>query len=186
MRGGRRRDRGRKTYILADGSELRSPRFILRSLKIGTHQFTNIPASIGTLTSGLLLGQSLLEKLGTWGIDTQRKVLVVGALPSADKGRHPPVATITASAAQTVSKQATRAIIDTKFGSVEIRFFPDKAPKHVENFIRLARAGFYDNTIFHRVIPGFMIQGGDPNTKDEKDKVSFVRNLGRFLPDNVA
>jgi len=56
---------------------------------------------------------------------------------------------------------------------VEIRFFPDKAPKHVENFIRLARARFYDNTIFHRVIPGFMIQGGDPNTKDEKDKSRY-------------
>jgi peptidyl-prolyl cis-trans isomerase B (cyclophilin B) len=57
------------------------------------------------------------------------------------------------------------AIIDTQFGSMEIRFFPDKAPKHVENFIKLAKEGFYNGTIFHRVIPGFMIQGGDPNTK---------------------
>jgi peptidyl-prolyl cis-trans isomerase B (cyclophilin B) len=60
-------------------------------------------------------------------------------------------------------------MIDTSFGTIEIRFFPDKAPKHVENFLTLARAGFYDGTIFHRVIPGFMIQGGDPNTK-EADK----------------
>lgn len=59
----------------------------------------------------------------------------------------------------------TRAIIETKFGNMELRFFPDKAPKHVENFVTLARSGFYDQTIFHRVIPGFMIQGGDPNTK---------------------
>jgi cyclophilin family peptidyl-prolyl cis-trans isomerase len=66
-----------------------------------------------------------------------------------------------------------RAIIDTKFGSMEIRFFPDKAPKHVENFIKLAKSSFYDKTIFHRVIPGFMIQGGDPNTKDEKDKSRY-------------
>jgi peptidyl-prolyl cis-trans isomerase B (cyclophilin B) len=56
---------------------------------------------------------------------------------------------------------------------MEIRFFPDKAPKHVENFIKLAKSGFYDKTIFHRVIPGFMIQGGDPNTKDEKDKSRY-------------
>jgi peptidyl-prolyl cis-trans isomerase B (cyclophilin B) len=63
---------------------------------------------------------------------------------------------------------APRAFIDTKFGSMEIRFFPDVAPKHVENFITLAKKGFYDGTIFHRVIPGFMIQGGDPNTKDEE------------------
>jgi peptidyl-prolyl cis-trans isomerase B (cyclophilin B) len=49
---------------------------------------------------------------------------------------------------------------------MEIVLFPEKAPKHVENFIALAKSGFYNGTIFHRVIPGFMIQGGDPNTKD--------------------
>ncbi|MBI5827627.1 MAG: peptidylprolyl isomerase [Deltaproteobacteria bacterium] len=58
-----------------------------------------------------------------------------------------------------------RAVIETKYGEMEIRFFPDAAPKHVENFTTLAKKGFYDGTIFHRVIPGFMIQGGDPNTK---------------------
>ncbi|HZH49256.1 MAG TPA: peptidylprolyl isomerase [Nitrospira sp.] len=61
---------------------------------------------------------------------------------------------------------APKAIIKTKFGDMEIAFFPDKAPKHVEHFIKLAKSGFYNGTIFHRVIPGFMIQGGDPNTKD--------------------
>ena len=59
-----------------------------------------------------------------------------------------------------------KAIIKTRFGEMEIAFFPDKAPKHVESFIALAKSGFYNGTIFHRVIPGFMIQGGDPNTKD--------------------
>ncbi len=59
-----------------------------------------------------------------------------------------------------------KATIKTKFGDMEIAFFPEKAPKHVENFIALAKSGFYNGTIFHRVIPGFMIQGGDPNTKD--------------------
>jgi peptidyl-prolyl cis-trans isomerase B (cyclophilin B) len=75
--------------------------------------------------------------------------------------------------AQTASGKAPQASIDTKLGSMEIRFFPDKAPKHVENFIKLAKSGFYDKTIFHRVIPGFMIQGGDPHTKDEKDKSQY-------------
>lgn len=75
--------------------------------------------------------------------------------------------------AQTDSGKDTRAVIDTKFGSMEIRFFSDKAPQHVENFLKLARSGFYDKTIFHRVIPGFMIQGGDPNTKDEKNKSQY-------------
>jgi len=61
-----------------------------------------------------------------------------------------------------------RAIIATTFGEIEIEFLADKAPGHVKNFVDLAKKGFYDGTTFHRVIPGFMIQGGDPNTKDKK------------------
>ena len=60
----------------------------------------------------------------------------------------------------------TKAVIETKFGNIELKFFPDVAPNHVDNFIELAKKGFYDGTTFHRVIPGFMIQGGDPNSKD--------------------
>ncbi len=59
----------------------------------------------------------------------------------------------------------TRAIIETKFGKIELKFLPEVAPNHVNNFIELAKKGFYDGTTFHRVIPGFMIQGGDPNSK---------------------
>jgi peptidyl-prolyl cis-trans isomerase B (cyclophilin B) len=60
----------------------------------------------------------------------------------------------------------TRAIIETRFGEMELEFLPDKAPGHVKNFLDLARKGSYDGTVFHRVIPGFMIQGGDPQTSD--------------------
>lgn len=60
----------------------------------------------------------------------------------------------------------TKAIIETKFGNITLKFFPDVAPGHVKNFIDLAKKGFYDGTTFHRVIPGFMIQGGDPNSKN--------------------
>jgi cyclophilin family peptidyl-prolyl cis-trans isomerase len=59
------------------------------------------------------------------------------------------------------------AVIETKFGKIEIQFFEEKAPGHVKNFKDLANKGFYDETAFHRVIPGFMIQGGDPNTKGD-------------------
>jgi len=59
-----------------------------------------------------------------------------------------------------------KAILETKFGTITLKFFPDVAPGHVKNFVDLATKGFYDNTTFHRVIPGFMIQGGDPNSKD--------------------
>ncbi len=58
------------------------------------------------------------------------------------------------------------AVINTTEGTMVIEFWPDVAPKTVENFENLARKGFYDGTCFHRVIKGFMIQGGDPLTKD--------------------
>jgi peptidyl-prolyl cis-trans isomerase B (cyclophilin B) len=62
-----------------------------------------------------------------------------------------------------LAKYATaKATITTKFGKIVVKFFPDTAPIHVKNFISLAEAGFYNGTPFHRVIPGFMIQGGDP------------------------
>jgi cyclophilin family peptidyl-prolyl cis-trans isomerase len=54
--------------------------------------------------------------------------------------------------------------LHTSAGEIDIRFFPEVAPNHVKNFIDLAEKGFYNGTKFHRVIPGFMIQGGDPNT----------------------
>jgi peptidyl-prolyl cis-trans isomerase B (cyclophilin B) len=57
------------------------------------------------------------------------------------------------------------ATIKTRFGGISIEFLSAVAPKHVENFLKLARQGFYDGTTFHRVIPGFMIQGGCPNTR---------------------
>ncbi len=61
----------------------------------------------------------------------------------------------------------TTAVLETKFGEITLKFFPEVAPKHVNSFIELASSGFYDGTTFHRVVPGFVIQGGDPNTKSE-------------------
>ena len=59
------------------------------------------------------------------------------------------------------------AVLHTTDGDITIRFFPDVAPNHVKNFLTLAQSGFYNGTKFHRIIPGFMIQGGDPNTKTD-------------------
>jgi peptidyl-prolyl cis-trans isomerase B (cyclophilin B) len=59
-------------------------------------------------------------------------------------------------------QQGTRAVIATTEGEMTIEFFDDKAPGHVANFLKLAKEGFYDGTVFHRVIAGFMIQGGCP------------------------
>ena len=55
--------------------------------------------------------------------------------------------------------------IKTNFGSIKFSLLPELAPETVRNFSKLAKSGFYNETLFHRVIPGFMIQGGDPNTK---------------------
>jgi cyclophilin family peptidyl-prolyl cis-trans isomerase len=58
----------------------------------------------------------------------------------------------------------------TKFGEITVEFFANDAPKTVENFKKLASSGFYDNLVFHRIVPGFVIQGGDPNTKNEANR----------------
>ncbi len=60
--------------------------------------------------------------------------------------------------------------IQTKHGDIAIEFFPDVAPNHVENFKKLATSGFFDGTLFHRIVPGFVIQGGDPLTKSPANK----------------
>ena len=64
--------------------------------------------------------------------------------------------------------ETPRVLIQTRHGEMEVELLSDKAPGHVKNFLDLARKGFYDGTTFHRVIPGFMIQGGDPGTRDPK------------------
>ena len=56
---------------------------------------------------------------------------------------------------------------ETNFGKISFKLLPELAPETVRNFEKLAKSGFYDGTLFHRIIPGFMIQGGDPNTKTD-------------------
>jgi peptidyl-prolyl cis-trans isomerase B (cyclophilin B) len=71
------------------------------------------------------------------------------------------------------SSQNELAVIKTSEGEMVAEFWPDVAPKTVENFKKLAKSGFYDGTAFHRVIKGFMIQGGDPLTKDESKQARW-------------
>jgi len=82
-------------------------------------------------------------------------------------------ASVWAEADTGTDNKAPRAILKTKFGEMEIVLFPDLAPKHVESFVKLAKSGFFNGTIFHRVIPGFMIQGGDPLTKDPSNRSKY-------------
>jgi len=76
--------------------------------------------------------------------------------------------------AEEIKKMSTtKAIIETKFGNITLKFLPEVAPGHVKNFIDLAKKGVYDGTVFHRVIPGFMIQGGDPVSKDPAKRRAY-------------
>ena len=65
------------------------------------------------------------------------------------------------------------AVIKTSEGDMVVQFWTDAAPNTIENFKKLARQGFYDGTIFHRIVKGFMIQGGDPNSKDPAKENSY-------------
>jgi cyclophilin family peptidyl-prolyl cis-trans isomerase len=64
-------------------------------------------------------------------------------------------------------------IISSNSGDIKLEFYPEHAPKTVENFRELANRGFYDGLIFHRIVPNFVIQGGDPNTRDLSDRTRW-------------
>jgi peptidyl-prolyl cis-trans isomerase B (cyclophilin B) len=76
-----------------------------------------------------------------------------------------PALRLVAASMSTPAAPAEHAVITTSYGEMTVAFWPDVAPKTVENFKKLARESFYDGTAFHRIIKGFMIQGGCPNTK---------------------
>lgn len=87
---------------------------------------------------------------------------------SNEKQAAPPANSTTMAASQSPAIADTNdvAVFETSEGEMVFEFWPDTAPNTVENFKKLARQGFYDGTAFHRIMDGFMIQGGDPNTKD--------------------
>ena len=80
------------------------------------------------------------------------------------------------------AKEPEVAVISTTFGEMVIEFFPEIAPKHVESFKILAQEGYFNGSTFHRIIPGFVIQGGDPNSKDEdRTKHGQGGRAGKFF-----
>ncbi len=70
-----------------------------------------------------------------------------------------------------------KAVIKTNRGDITVQLFPEQAPKTVKNFVELAKKGYYDGVIFHRVIPDFMIQGGDPTGTGMGAKVFMEKHL---------
>ena len=82
-------------------------------------------------------------------------------------------------------KTETIVILKTNIGDITLELFPGEAPKTVENFITLSQKGFYDGTKFHRVIKNFMIQGGDPNSKDDDWSNDGTGGPGYMFPDEI-
>ena len=78
-------------------------------------------------------------------------------------------------------KKDPRAVISTKFGDMTLKLYPGEAPRHVENFIKLAKMGFYNGLCFHRVVPGCLVQGGDPLSKNPDRTLHGTGGPGYFL-----
>ncbi|KJR40086.1 cyclophilin type peptidyl-prolyl cis-trans isomerase [Candidatus Magnetoovum chiemensis] len=74
----------------------------------------------------------------------------------------------------------TQAVIKTKFGDIKIKFYPEVAPNHVSSFITLSKEGFYNGTLFHRIVPNFVIQGGDPLTKLTEQTKNTVPDTSKY------
>jgi len=83
------------------------------------------------------------------------------------------------------SKESNIVILKTSMGDIEIELFEKYAPQHVANFKKLVKNGFYNGTTFHRVIPGFMIQGGDPNSKDADKSNDGIGGPGYTIPAEI-
>lgn len=104
-------------------------------------------------------------------------VLAVGLVLNVGAQDKPVAPPVPGAESKPVEKKAEAAkevaVIKTSMGEMVLEFWPEVAPKHVENFKALAKKGFYDGTAFHRVIKGFMIQGGDPLTKEEANRARW-------------
>ncbi len=87
---------------------------------------------------------------------------------------------------ETLDLEKTQVLLVTNFGSMTVGFLPDDAPNHSKNFIKLAKSGFYDGTRFHRVMRGFMIQGGCPNTKEGATGTPGTGNPGYTIDREVS
>ena len=120
--------------------------------------------------------QAVRNIVVAWGLALGCASVPMGGMLADARADNPPALLV-------ADEKAPRVTIKTRFGEMEIVLFPELAPRHVESFVSLARKGFYNGTIFHRVIPGFMIQGGDPNTKDPSNREAHgTGGPGYMLP----
>src|SRR5581483_4311083 len=109
-----------------------------------------------------------------WHIQTRTESIAVAPTDSAEPSAMPsPSPSPSPSPTIVPLAQMVKATIDTSLGTIELQLDGTATPLTVGNFVQLARSGFYDNTTFHRVIPDFMIQGGDPLSKDPNNRAQM-------------
>jgi len=122
-------------------------------------------------------GMRVVEKISETPVDDKGKATERVEIKSVTIRNRPPVPFSTESAAELANY---RAVLETSAGVITVEFFPDKAPEHVRNFLRLAQAGVFDGTAFHRVVRGFVIQAGHLPTRREPladEQKAVVRTL---------
>lgn len=140
---------GGKTRSLGAGSNAKV------AIKKGTRVVVDVPVALADVLKGQAMGSDVTEvKIKLPGVKgASASIKVVPDLKDV--------------AMEDLDLTKTKVAIVTDFGTMVLGFRPDKAPKTVANFVKLAKSGFYDGTRYHRIMQGFMIQGGDPNTRDD-------------------
>lgn len=114
-------------------------------------------------------------------------LLVLGSMNSCSQEKKAETLTQDAPKKQMVKIKSTKevAVIETKFGKIVLSLYEQDAPQHVANFKKLIQSGFYNGTTFHRVIQNFMIQGGDPNSKDNDPMNDGMGGPGYTVPAEI-
>jgi peptidyl-prolyl cis-trans isomerase B (cyclophilin B) len=130
------------------------------------------------VAEGLNVAQKISQVEADNTVPKQRVVMTrVTIRDKAAAGPEP----FTTESAEELSKY--RAVLETSMGNITFQFSPDKAPNHVRNFLRLASVGFYDGTAFHRVVKGFVIQGGFLPTRSEPLDITQDRYIRKMAPE---
>lgn len=135
-----------------------------------------------TVFGRVVEGMGVVSRISEAAVDEKGKLLdrlVIKSVAIRDK---PPEAPTFASAA-TADLAAYRVLLETTAGNITVEFRPDKAPEHVRNFLRLAAAGVYDGTAFHRVVRGFVVQGGSTNFRREPLEEAQQRAVKTLQPE---
>ena len=132
-------------------------------------------------------GMEVVDKISAVPADTNQLVLQRIEIKNAVLRPIPPPQPIPFAEASEEDMKNYRVVLETSLGKIELDFFPEVAPEHVRNFLKLAKVGLYDNTVWHRIVPGFVVQGGDLSTRTEpvtpEQMARFVKNLQLELGD---